>query len=78
MLTVQTIDAAAAAIEDEEGVPSQERGEFSNAVAHAYNLAVETDPGVRRRLEDDRDLMNPLMRKWFDKLVERAAAQASS
>jgi hypothetical protein len=71
MLTVEAIDAAAAALEDEEGVPNQERGEFSNAVAHAYNLAVERDPAVRERLEHDRDLMDPMMRKWFDRLMER-------
>jgi hypothetical protein len=72
MLTVQSIDAAAAALEDEEGVPAQERGEFSNAVAHAYNLAVEGDPAVRKRLMSDLNVVDPLMRKWFERLLERA------
>jgi hypothetical protein len=71
MLTVQAIDAAAAALEDEEGVPAQERGEFSNAVAHAYNLAVEADPAVRERLLGDLHAVDPLMRKWFERLMER-------
>ena len=71
MLTVQAIDAAAAALEDEEGIPAQELGEFSNAVAHAYNLAVERDPAVRERLVSDLSAVDPLMRKWFERLMDR-------
>ena len=71
MLTVQKIDEAAASLEDEEGVPVPEQGEFSSAVAHAYSLAVVTDPTARRRLEQARDDMDEATRKWFDRLMER-------
>jgi hypothetical protein len=69
MLTVQKIDEAAAALEDEDGVPEGERDRFSTAVAQAYSLAVSSDSGAER--EQARERMDPDVRKWFDLLVER-------
>jgi hypothetical protein len=77
MLTVQQIDEAAASLEDEEGVPGPEQRGFSSAVAHAYSLAVVTDPVARRRLERAREDMDPLMQKWFDRLMERVERSSS-
>jgi hypothetical protein len=75
MLTVQKIDEAAASLEDEEGVPDPERDRFSSAVAQAYSLAVAADADARR-LRQAREDMDPQVRKWFDRLLERVERSA--
>jgi hypothetical protein len=66
--TSDEVSAAAERLDPE--VPAQERGEFDNAVAHALNLAQETDPVVVERLERDYSQLDPLQRKWYDRLLE--------
>jgi hypothetical protein len=66
--TVEDITRAAERLDTE--VPAQEQGEFDTAVAHAVNLAQETDPEVRTRLEHDYGELSPLQRKWYDRLTE--------
>jgi hypothetical protein len=70
MLTVEKIDEAAASLEDEEGVPDPERDRFSSAVAQAYSLAVVSG-GAANPLRQAREQMDPQVRKWFDRLLER-------
>jgi hypothetical protein len=68
MASVEEISSAAERLEAE--VPMQERGEFDNAVAHALNLAQETDPAMLERLARDYGELDPLQRKWYDRLVD--------
>jgi hypothetical protein len=75
MLTVEKIDEAAASLEDEEGVPDPERDRFSSAVAQAYSLTVASGAGAHR-LRQAREGMDPQVRKWFDRLLERVERSA--
>jgi hypothetical protein len=70
--SVDDISRAADQLEPE--VPVQERGDFDNAVAHALNLAQETDPAVRERLERLSTQLDPPQRKWYERLTDALEA----